>query len=176
MEELRCTTQLPSSNTFTNCDWKYSLTFSLIKEMRQLSRTPQDSFSTLWPFLCLPSDTSQFFSTLSEMWTPETSTAPSRCAPVPNPEVTKPPYSHCLLYLAVHPGILLVFQLQPQVGSHMHLVFHHPFPEFLLPETVSSSTSLTYILCFWMLDFVFASLEMHICLLALGLASCPGCL
>lgn len=61
MEELCFTTQLPSSNTFTNCDSKYSLTFSLINEMRQLSQTPWHGSSTLWSFSCLSSDISQFF-------------------------------------------------------------------------------------------------------------------
>lgn len=59
------------------------------------------------------------------------------------------PYSYCLLYLAIYPGNVLVFQLQPQVGNHMHSVFHCSLTELLLPETASSSsTSLTYILSF----------------------------
>lgn len=51
------------------------------------------------------------------------------------------PYSYGLLYLAIRPGNLLVFQLQTQVGSHMHLVFHHSLTELLLPETASSSSA-----------------------------------
>lgn len=59
------------------------------------------------------------------------------------------PYSYCLLYLVIYPGNVLVFQLQPQVGSHMHSVFHHSLTELPLPERVSSSsTILTYILSF----------------------------
>lgn len=70
MEKLCCTTQLPSPNTFTNCDSKYSLTFSLINEMRQLSQTAWGGFSTLWSFFCLSSDILQFF--LHSFWNVDT--------------------------------------------------------------------------------------------------------
>lgn len=174
MEELCWPTQLPSSSTVINWDSKYSLTFSLIHEMRQLSLTPGGRFSELIVPVSLFQHIATF-SILSEMWTPETSPAPSSRAPVPNPEVI----TTSLLLL---PAILSHTRRE----SYWSFSCNHewevtciwfstiPFPSFLLPKSLLlhkpdlHSLFLNAWPCICMP-------WMHVCLLALGLASCPGC-
>lgn len=92
--------------------------------MRQLSQTPRGSFSTLWPPSRLSCNILQVFSILCETWTLEMSTAPSSCAAVPNPGVTQPPYSYCLLYLAIYPGNLTGLSAAATSGNSY--AFHFP--------------------------------------------------
>lgn len=129
MEELCCSTQLPSSNTFTKGDLKYSVTSSWINEMRyHLSQSQHFDHSCVSPLTFC-----NFLSVLPYVWTSEMSTAPSSCAPAPNPEVIQPPYSYCLLFLAVHPGNLN----GPSAATTSGKSYAFSFPPFL--SRVSSS-------------------------------------
>lgn len=138
MEELGCTAQLPFPQHVRHS--KYYLTSALTNQETTLTNSVRQFLNTWIILVYLLRHFAIFLRTFRNVDTRNKHSTQQLCTSA-KPRGNTTPCSYCLLYLAICLGNLLVFQLQPQVGSHMHLVFHHSLTELLLPETASSSSA-----------------------------------